>query len=458
MSENRNVNIFTAFPDNFFNVLTGTNRELMENSLSCLYAKTSFGLSYTLTYEDAYIAIEEMLARKEYDLDAGEEKISNDHDKAVFVLRRLRSCGWINDEIGENYQRFLHFEDYAVEFLHQVRKISSDDNEEYSGYIYTIYQLLKSIDPQNGDLALERASSNTEILFRQLTTLNTNIKKYIQNLLSSNSKDDLHVLMETLLDEYQVKVVDHAYYNLTTRDNPAKFKEYILNRVYEVQNDEILMENIIRQHMDRKAISYEESAEGIYSQLNYIDACFSTIDELIDEIDRKNHKYITSAMARITFLLEAHEDIEGKINRILKALLREAIDPISLFQLFRTTYFDEESLYTMKKKRLKVKQSFAEEVVMDDEPLIEFAKILEREKYFSRQNVDKHMLELLTDRETVCAKDLDLHDFESFTFLVLGYLYGHDEDSSIIIDDKEEMVTVNGYRFRDFTIRRKENG
>lgn len=455
MSETIRKNIFSAFPAAFFNVLTGVNRELIQRALSALYERTSYGTSYTLTYDEACLLIEDILDSESFEVDSGDEKLNSNHERALFVLRRLRACEWISEEIGENYQRFLHFQDYAVEILQAVRKISSGESEEYSGFIFAIYQLLRSVDPVNGDLALERCASNTEDLFRQLASLNTNIKNYIQLLMKDENRENLHALMEMLLEDYQAKVIDRAYYNLTTKDNPEKFREYILTRISLIREDEMLMDSMTRQKMERKDIPYEEANRKILEQLDYMESCFSTIGELMDEIDRKNHKYITSALARITFLLEAHEDLEGKINRILKALMKGTLDPSELFQLYKISYLDEESLYTMKRKRLRVKQSFAEEIEFDETALREFEELLAMEQKFSRQSVEQHMLDLLKERRQINAGSMDLSNFESFTFLVLGYLYGHDENSAVEIEDMEETVIKDGYRFRDFTIRRR---
>ena len=451
-------NIFHPFPPSFFNALTGMNRELIQLSLTALYAKTSFGTSYTMTYDAACEVIEEILSDHNFEVESDEEKLNNDHDKALFILRRLRNCGWITDEIGENYERYLHVQDYAVELLHTIKRLSDGETEEYSGYIYTIYQLLKSADPLNGDIALERVASNTEDLFRQLASLNTNIKKYIQRLLDQETKENLQALMGMLLKEYQEGIVDRAYYNLTTRDNPEKFREYILTRIALIREDSMLMDSMARQRMERKAVGYEESYNRILSQLEYVETSFTSIGGLMNEIDRKNHKYIVSALARITFLLEAHEDLEGKINRILKALIAGTLEPRDLFQLYRTAYLDDESLYTLKKKRLKVKQSFAEEEAVDESALREFAEVLANEQKFSRSSVEARMIGLIGDQKEVRAKDLTITDAESFTFLVLGYLYGHDEGSALEITDTEIPVSVNGYRFYDFVIRRSGNG
>ncbi|MBR2770201.1 MAG: hypothetical protein IKD68_14820 [Solobacterium sp.] len=466
MTTNRNEtssdHMFRVFPESFFSVLSGGNRELFELALTALYKKTSYGTSYSMTFEDACAVVEEAISDRSFSIEEDEEEteesFSSDHDKALYVLRKLRLRGWINEEIGENYQRLIQFEDYATELLQTILRMSANEEQEYSGYIYTIYQLLKSVDMINGDLALERTVSNTEDLFRQLASLNTNIKKYIQRLLDEENRDNLQALMEMLLEEYQKGVVDRAYYNLTTRDHPEKFREYILEKIALIRSDQMLMDAMARSRSERKASSYEESYNRLLNQLDYVETSFSTISGLMKEIDRKNHKYVTSALARITFLLEAHEDLEGKINRILKALIHGELDPAGLFQLYQTSYLDSESLYTMKQKRLRVKQSFAEEQAIDARALNEFRELLAMEQRFSRSGVEHFILELLKDKPKIKASELDLTDLETFTYVILGYLYGHDEDCRIEIEESDEAVTAKGYKFRDFLFRRRADG
>ena len=254
MTTNRNEtssdHMFRVFPESFFSVLSGGNRELFELALTALYKKTSYGTSYSMTFEDACAVVEEAISDRSFSIEEDEEEtgesLSSDHDKALYVLRKLRLRGWINEEIGENYQRLIQFEDYATELLQTILRMSANEEQEYSGYIYTIYQLLKSVDMINGDLALERTVSNTEDLFRQLASLNTNIKKYIQRLLDEENRDNLQALMEMLLEEYQKGVVDRAYYNLTTRDHPEKFREYILEKIALIRSDQMLMDAMAR--------------------------------------------------------------------------------------------------------------------------------------------------------------------------------------------------------------------
>ncbi len=448
-------NLFTAFPETFFHVFYGVNRELMQRSLSTLYAATKYGTSYTLTFEEACDRVEDVVLAGSFAVDAEGEPLEGTRGVAQFVLRRLKDCGWLLEEVGENYQRYLHFQDYAVGFLQAVRKISASESEEYSGFIYTIYQLLRSIDPLHGDIALERAYSNTEELFRQLASLNTNIKKYIQKLLNEENKDDLRNLMVMLLEDYQVSVVDRAYFNLTTKDNPEKYRRYVLERMRVIGEDANLLDQMIRQRADRKGESYETACEKLVAQMDYIESCFESIDGLMDEINRKNNRYIHSALARITFLLEAHDDLEGKTNRILKALVSGSLEPDQLFSLFKTVYLDEESLYTPKKKRLRVKQSFAEEPPLDEEALRSFQELLAQEQKYSKRAVEQHFLELLQDREELRSDELDLADLEALTYLVLGYLYASDGSGPLAIVEEDRVATVNGYRFGQFRFRRR---
>jgi len=453
-------NYFSRVPENLFNALTGVNRQLMGASLTLLYENVRFGTSYTLTAEDAQDAIEEMIEQYHFRAESEEEDLSDAHQTAMFVLRRLRACGWIEEEIGEDYQRLIHFEDYAAELMQTMRRISTDETDEYSGYIFTVYQLLTAIrrEPGNGDVYLERAAAVTEDLFRQLAALNTSIKKYIQRLLDEKNRNDLPALMTMLLDEYQAGVVDRAYYNLTTKDHPDKYQRYILHAITDIEEDAGLMDMMTRQNMERKGIGYEESIERLQDELDRIRTSFEGIPELMEEIDRKNRRYVSSALARITFLMEAHDDLEGKINRILKEMIKGNVGPEEIIRVCRIAYADSDSLYTPKKKRMRVKVSYVEEMSHDDAAIAEFAALLAEETKFSRAAVEEYFLELLKDKKEIRASQMRPENFENFTYMILGYLYGSDETGKLQIENLEESVHAGGYRFRDFIIREKQDG
>lgn len=450
------MNLFDLLPDQLFHVFYGSNRRVMADALSILFEKTSYGLSYSLTKDEAVFLLSEYFSSAKIDSEEG--TIDDQREAALFCLKRLKDCGWLDEETGEDYQVFVHFQDYAIEIMQTLTRLNRSGNEEYSGYIYTIYQLLKNFEEKNGDVVIEQIYTNTNELFRRLAALNTNIKKYIQRLLDKKNRDDLIVLMNMLLDEYQNRIVDRAYYNLTTRDHPDKYRLKIIELTEKIYNNEDLMDSLARQFMSRKEIPYDEALSTLDEQMNRILLSFENIPELMEDIDRKHNRYVTSALARITFLLEVHDDIEGKINRILKGILNGSISYESVFRLSKVLYLDSESLYTPKKQRVKLKQSSIELMENDENALKEFEELLKMDMRYSKGSIEETMIQKLGDRHYLEASEYPIDSFEDFAVLVLTYLYGSSQDSKIEIEDKENVIRNGKFTYRNFVIRRRNHG
>ena len=450
------MNLFDLLPDQLFHVFYGINRRVMADALFLLFEKTSFGLSYSLTKEEAVQLLSELFVDAKIDFE--EESIHDQKEAALFCLRRLKECGWIDEETGEDYQVFVHFEDYAIEILQTLTHLNQSKTEEYSGYIYTIFQLLRSFEEKNGDVQIEQIYTNTNELFRRLAALNTNIKKYIQRLLDKKNKDDLIVLMNMLLEEYQSKIVDRAYYNLTTRDHPEKYRARIIELTEKIASNEELVDSLARQMSLRKEISYDEALAVLDYQFDRIISSFENIPELMEDIERKHNRYVTSALARITFLLEVHDDIEGKINRVLKGILSGDISYESVFRLSKVLYLDQESLYAPKRQRVKLKQSVLEIRENDESALKEFEELLKMDMRYSKQAIEDVILEKMGDLHYLDASEIQLSSFEDYAVLVLGYLYGSSSASRIEIEDKDELVKNGPFTYRGFVIRRRNHG
>lgn len=74
-------------------------------------------------------------------------------------------------------------------------------------------------------------NENTDKLITGLKNLNSNIKKYIDELTKHITISDI---MEALFDDYMVNVVDKAYHRLLTSDNVSKFHPEIIERLEDV--------------------------------------------------------------------------------------------------------------------------------------------------------------------------------------------------------------------------------
>ena len=98
-------------------------------------------------------------------------------------------------------------------------------------------------------------------------------------------KNNLNDILNALLSDYQVKIIDRAFYNLTTRDNPVKYRNSIISQIQRIRDNEIWADTIVRNIMVTKDIDYNEAYDLFDQQTLYILEAFENIMDLIADYD-----------------------------------------------------------------------------------------------------------------------------------------------------------------------------
>ena len=333
----------------------------------------------------------------------------------------------------------------------------TNDNSEYSGLIYNIYMSFNSFDVNRGDLVFETAYENTKELATKLKNLNSNIKKYIQNLLNEGIKDDLEALLNSLLQDYQTKIVDRAYYNLTTYDNPSKYRQKIINKIEEIIEDEHYFDLIVRNIMERKDIGYKEAMKLLMMQKDYIVDSFEHIEDIMQEIDSKNNKFIESAINRITFLLNNQNDIEGRINNIIKSLIFNE-EAMELGNIYLNSFISKDSLYVPRNFSKPLEINLISEAKIDKSLKNEKIESLISKQKYSHKFIEEKVLKLLKTNGPFFLSSLPINNNDDLATLVLIFMYGYTYNTKYEIEPLNEEVNVNNYRFKDFKVKEKLNG
>ena len=447
------MNIFDVLPDSFFNIFIGPNKRIISDCLYIAYKSFRNDLSFSMNKETLLILFTDYFDSHITEIESDED-LKSSRDKAIYILRRLRECGWINEEVGENYDNFVTFEDYSMKVLENLFSLDRDNESEYSGLIYAIYLSFNNFDLNRGDLIFENAFENTKELAYKLKNLNSSIKKYIQKLLDEKTKDDLKVLFDTLLNDYQTKIVDRAYYKLTTYDNPAKYRDTIIDKIKRIMSREKQRTSIVRSIMDRKDISYDEAEELLETQADYIMNSFEHVEEIMNEIDTKNNKFIESAINRIEFILSNKKDIGGKIDSIFKNVNEETkIDDLG--NLYINDFSNKDSLYVPRvlKKPLKVKKN--EIPILDEKTREMVLDRIQKSNTYSHKYIENYVLNLLKNRNSIKGSELDLDDNDALVKFILIFLYGYSYAAKYEIEPLEEYTKINHYRFKDFIVRKK---
>lgn len=94
----------------------------------------------------------------------------------------------------------------------------------------------------------------------------------------------------------------------------------------------------------------------------------------------------------------------------------------------------------------------------DEERELRRIAISEKNKNrFSKKNVEQYVGTLLSDRNMILASDIPIETKRDLIRVIFISLYGHSTKSEYSVKQKEEIISLQGFRFRDFEIRRGIN-
>lgn len=468
--------LFQAIPDNFFSILASPNKKLYWECIFKLFTITSKQLSFGLNRDDAadelayYLESDfafDIQDEESHELDDITSSGAAPRDRAGLILRMLEKSGWISTEINNSNEKKIFFTDYAIEIIRTLIKVAKKEKVEYQSYIYVIYNLARGSN-ENPGLALDQIYANTDKLITGLKNLNSNIKRYIDNLTKHSTVKEI---METLLVDYKGEIVDKAFHRLITADNVSKFRPEIVERLSSRKDDALYIERAAREFAEMKEIDLEEARELVFDMLSSIIDAFNNMDEIIAEIIRRSTKYQKAAVNRAKFILTAKDDTQGQLREILSFLNEEVVkaevDLHSIYEiefmdemirLFKTEVLDEQSFYTPIEGRSKFEpEELPEALIGKKEKKQNYARLAGRlERVMSARKIERYVDDILGDRESAEAKEFPKDTPDNFVKLIYIRLYGQRKKLSFYVEPKDDYIDDKETRFRNFEIHRRK--
>lgn len=444
-------NIYDTLPLNFFNLFNNaSNKQVMSDCLFVLYNYIKNDASFAAPKENIIFELSQYFAT--HIVNFGDIECVQPKDRALYVYKRLRECGWINESIEENYQIYASFEDYAMIIIEALLGLDKERDVEYSSMVYNIYSAFANFDVMNGHKILDAQYAMTKDLITKLKNLNTNIKRYIKKLLKDNMKNNLNELLNSLLSEYQLKIVDRAFYTLTTRDHPLKYRNSIISQIHSLRMDDDAVDTIVRNYMVNKEITYEAASDLFMEQTDYIIDAFENILDLINEISKKNERFVSSATNRIMFLISVKEDISGKINNIIKASQKneDLLDDVGAFSMNKI--LDSDSLYTTRRVNKKFEVEEINLIELDEQTKKKALEVLKHGKKHTKNAIEACVLSSLETNTEILGSQF-LEEQDDISTLILAWLYGYSKKAKYEIEPMDYSIKKNNYQFREFIIR-----
>ncbi len=466
------INLFNVIPNEFFKPLTSKYNNIFVDCLMIIYdtykTELSFGVDKDIIVSklENYFDIE---SKTEIIFEEYNDIAKDSRSKANAILRRLKECGWFEEELSNDYKVKVNLFDYSVTMIESFNKIIKNEEMEYQSMVSQIHATLLNEDSyaKPYEFIIKRVSENTEELMIGLKKLNTNIKKYIDAV--TNEKSASQLVEEFFV--YHKEIGSKSYHRIKTSENISYFRISIIEKLRNIMNDENTFERAVLGYMEVEQVEDKSEAEdNLRGKIFSIISAFRNYDDIISEIDNKHSKYMSSAIARARFLLTNTNNAEGKISKILSYLsdefnkdetlnLNDESDDMLLkvFNIFPQGFIDGDSLYVIPiSKKMSLPEKLDISVGITEEERLRRKLVLQEKNKsrFSRKNINVYVDGMLKDKKVMLASSLPLESKRDLIRIIFINLYGKDKKSKYKTTTTKEFIEINGFRFYDFEIER----
>lgn len=468
------MELFDVIPENFFSILSSKNKKLYSacaiQAFDVYEQGSILGIERKIVVDDLINFLEfnpHLLNMENEEFNNENEKPTNIREVVNYVVRKLEECGWIYIDVTSNYIEILNFTDYAITIIESLKMIipaskyveAEDDyvnvfnQNEYHGYIYTIYSLLNNINNDDYAVVVSQVYKNTKLLIRSLRKIDSRMKEYINSVVENSEIKDL---MDKLVN-YNEELFDANYSKLKTSDNINKYQLFIVNNLESIQLDPMIMEQVISDYARR--YTPDEATKRAYRDIDEMIDIFKSFEDYISEIDEKNKTYINSTIGKIKFLLSEEDNIIGKLNTILKFVkvsyenkkLDKALDKVrSMYTLSSIKGYNNNSLYTPRGRYAKNKQIEIDTETLDIGDLDEIFFNQYRIRYDERYVAD--FINNNLSSNSIVASEVLNYDSSDDEVLSILYALIYASDHKLQFKKLDDIIDHRKFTMRNFML------
>ena len=470
------MRLFETLPQNLFSILVSKNKEIYVEALFVL--RKAFKQEMTIRKSDLAAMLIANLDEKMYEMDLAEEATEKDSSevekggatlsaRAHLMLRRLKETGWIDLEYQvDSFEENITLPDYSVKLTNLLFSFTDESVKEYNSFVYSTYSDLKTADQERDDYmytALMNAYDKTSQLVDELKTLHNNIRRYHQTL---NEYLTVNDVLKGHFDGYKNLITDRIYHPLKTLDSVPRFKGPIIKILGVWLADHNLRERMGEQAIMRgKYQSKAEANEDIILKIGDISDTYERLEEMLEEIDRKNAAYTRASIEKMQYLLSSDRSIKGKIVSLLTRIASSPSERRTILterlaeavEAFQQGHLDETSLFIRAKSIKKDGPPLEARSSLEDAGADDLAEFLEKaRKRYSHARVIQYMQSIMANMSVVTSREIPLSDDEAFILLMLGTLKGGEQSAFYFVEFGNGYLNNNGYRVPELRFIRKD--
>ena len=456
-------NFFDYYSYSFFNPFSSSRARINYSLLQLINNKMNLN-NLQVTKDEIVDWIVDYL--KDNDIEIFNDDESRVTDLRSFAYDKIRyfiASKWLIEEF-EGIKTTYQMDEGAIQILNVMQNIMNEESKplEFSGFVYSIYSLLKNFDYDHSVQMIEQIYDRSKTLNTMLRGLNVSIKKYLTKLIRENETKPKEIL-NTIYFEYQKKVVLKAFKNFRESDNPSKYKNKILSKIDEL-NESKNFNKLVNKYIEVKCdnIKSEENikeATNFYNEaFDYLRNQFEEIESYIEMLNHKNSNYLRTAQSRVTFLLNEDTDVEGRITNSLKGIekMDEEFFNDSIFDLFSNGNLDEYSLYNPVNKRSKIHPKELEDIEEYDLSEINeyFDKML-KENDLSVSKINEFVDNNLKDKNELLVSEFEVKEFIDLLKILCISIYSENSNTIYKIERMNTKFNKLGYKMDDFKVKRR---
>ena len=466
------MNIFDVVGENFFKPLTSQFKTIYLDCLTIIYESYRSELSYGIEREIVVSKLSDYFERSnisDIEFEDELEILKDSRSKATTFLRKLKDFGWIEYEISNNQTAKVNMKDCAVTLVKTFLEISNPREMEYQSEIAMIYSTLtnEELFDRPYPHVLKPVFERTRALFDGLKKLNTNIKKYIEEITADKTSEEIIRDFFT----YHEEIGSKAYHRIKTEENISRFRNTIIGRLRDILNNSDIFERTVKGYQNiENENDYYTAEDEVKNQISAIIDGFRSYDDIVSEIDKKHSKYLKNAVERAKFLLLNTNNTEGKISTILQDMAEQynreeqnnlnedaSNDICMVFNIFSHGFLSDESLKTVaiSRKITDVDDVFEPINVTEEERKMRRIAISEKNKNrFSQKNIEQYVDSMLSSRDMIMASEIPMETKRDLIRVIFISLYGHSSKTDYIVKPRDEIISLKGFRFQNFEIKR----
>ncbi len=313
--------LFEKIPDTLFSPVASANRRLYATLLIDLYP-----LFFDQIHADVFPSRETVLADIEQRVvsralalqEEGDYEITETNPAAA-IYRRLRDAGWFEEE-QEGYRVQVTVPPAVALLWSGLMEIARPEKVFYGGMVLSIHNNLKQAlaHPEEQALALRQAALEAKRFHQHLNSMIYGLKGLLE---SFAALDDHRAVLSGFFEQFVEHFLVQDYKRLTTRNNPFRFRQQILEAVRQLEFDTQCKQSLVAGYMAQSGEADTVAAEdAIDSDIDRLRRTFEQIDSHLDRINKYRAKVEARVADTVRYLDRTQPGMSAHLVRFCEKL------------------------------------------------------------------------------------------------------------------------------------------